>query len=564
MLGLGPRGDMYGIPARIRTARPPRAAGDPTEGPMKKLLLCSLYPVVSLSLLYMAACSSSSTSSLAGAGYSGNPNLKNTTLATLTANNTAACPADGQLPPWCQHAFNGQLDWRSGVATPRFDPPAGNVSDEDIHSYFSQSRSSARIFANFMLGFCTSSNSAYCNNNVQTGYTADDPQTVAAQAADLERRHIDGAIMSWDGSRTSMDSATLLFQQWADQNACSGNECSLSYIIMFNAASLNYNVGSTGIPGTTGQSCSGLSGAGYEDCVVAHLRNEICYMNGAHWGNPAYERIGGRPILQIFPDQQVIPSTGPAPSWADVWIQIGRWVDDLPHNCAFAPYNANNGVPLIVFEDEGGFSEQSSSGSYYWIKPAGTDPAADQFVDNISGGSSGTLDSFFISALASSGKVAFSGAFKGFNSIDAKWGPGRIMDQQCGQTWIKSLTESTRYYRGGAPYLQIATWNDYNEGTEIESGIDNCYTVSARINGSTLNWSLNPTSGAATLETVSHIEIYDSPDGKKLTLVATRAAASHGSWRLSGLPAGKQTLYVRMVGKNSILNRISPGVAYGD
>jgi hypothetical protein len=555
---------MNGIPARIRTAWPAKAAGNPSRGPMKKLLLCSLYAVLSVSLFCLAACSSPSTSGLAGAGYSGNSIPKDNTLAALTASNTAACPADGQLPPWCQHAFNGQFDSRSGVATPRFDPPAGNVSDEDIHSYFPRSRSGVRIFANFMLGFCTSPNSTYCNNNVQTGYTADDPQTVAAQAADLQRRHIDGAIMSWDGSQTSMDTASLLFQQWADRHACSGGNCSLSYIIMYNAVSLNYDVGSTGIPGTTGQSCSGFSGAGYEDCVVAHLRNEICYMNGMHWGSPAYEKAGGRPILQIFPDEEVIPSIGPAPSWADVWVQIGHWADDLPHNCAFAPYNANNGVPLIVFENEGGFSEQSSSGSYYWLQPAGVDPAADQFVDNISGAATGTLDSFFISALASQGKIAFSGAFKGFNSIDANWGKGRIMDQQCGQTWIKSLTESTRYYRGGAPYLQISTWNDYNEGTEIESGISNCYEVSARINGATLEWSLDPTSSAASLDTVSHIEIYDSPDGTNVTLVATRPAVAHGVWHISGLPPGKQTLYVRMVGKNSILNRISPGVAYGD
>jgi hypothetical protein len=26
------------------------------------------------------------------------------------------------------------------------------------------------------------------------------------------------------------------------------------------------------------------------------------------------------------------------------------------------------------------------------------------------------------------------------------------------------------------PYLQFATWNDYNEGKEIETGIDSCYS----------------------------------------------------------------------------------------
>ena len=63
--------------------------------------------------------------------------------------------------------------------------------------------------------------------------------------------------------------------------------------------------------------------------------------------------------------------------------------------------------------------------------------------------------------------------------------------------------------------MQIATWNDYNEGTEIESGIDNCYTVSANTIGQTLSWTLNATNTAyASLKTVSHMEVYDSTDGK--------------------------------------------------
>jgi len=483
-----------------------------------------------------------------------------TTLAALTANNTAACPAGGTLPAWCQHAFTGQLDSRSGVATPEFDPPAGNVSDEDIHGYLAKS-SSTKIFANFMLGFCTTSSSAYCSNNVQTGYTADDSRTVAAQAADLMRRHIDGAIMSWDGSGTSQDDATLLFQSWADRNACSSGKCKLTYLIMYNTASLNYNVQSTGIPGTSGKSCSGLTDATYENCVIAHLRNDLCHINSAHWGNGAYQKINGRPILQFFLYDSVIPATGPAPSWVDVWKHVGEWVQDLPHNCSAAPYNANNGIPLLVFENAGGFTESSTSGAFYWIKPEGTDIAIDQLIDNIAG-TGGTLDSFLSSALSYSSDVAFSGAFKGFNSIQAQWGAGRIMDQQCGTTWITSLTESKKYYSEGAPYLQIATWNDYNEGTEIEAGIDNCFTVRAALAGSYLQWNLDPSNNSASLDTVSHIEIYDSADGQNVTLVATRPGALSGTWSLASLTSGQHVLYVRMVGKNSILNQISAAVPY--
>lgn len=510
-----------------------------------------------------------STGTGGNGGASGSPQI---TLASLTANNTAACPAGGPLPAQCQTAFAGQTDTRTGVATPVFDAPAGNVSTDDPHAYLNQG-AGTKIFANFMLGFCVQAGNAYCDNNVSTGYDSNDANTVAAQAEDLIRRHIDGAVMTWEGAGTSPDAATLKFQAYVDANHCSGpQDCDPMYVIMYDGPSMAYNVTSTGIPGTSGASCSGQTGAAYENCVIAHIKNDMCYMNGKHFGNDAYFKVNGRPVVQMFPDEGVIPSWGPAPSWADVWTYIQQWNEDLPQNCVIPgasaqPYSANNGVPLVVFEDGGGFSHQDSAGSFYWLQPAGTNPATDQGITNISPASSGgTLDNFFTIAQQYQGEQVWGGAFKGFNSSLARWGQNRIMDQFCGQTWIQSLTESNRLHSNAAlPYLQIATWNDYNEGTEIESGIDNCYRVSGSVSGQTLSWALNPTNSAlASLTTVADIEIYDSDDGTHLRLLVTETPGASGSFDLTKLAAGTHTLYVRMVGKNSILNRISPGIPYSN
>ena len=535
-------------------------------------MTCSLSrsSLIALSLvcLGMAACSAT-TGTIANSFTpdSKPPSQTQTTgptvpLSTLTANNTAACPAGGTLPAWCQTAFTGQTDSRIGVVTQQFDPPAGNVSTEDIHSYLTNG-ALTKVFANFMLGFCVKVGSTYCSNNVQTGYVSNNAATVAAQATDLINRHFDGSILSWDGAGTSADSASLLFQSWDDANACSGSNCKLTYLIMYNFASMNYNVSSTGIPGTSGASCSGLTGSSYENCVIAHIRNDMCWMNGKHWGSASYQKLNGRPILQIFPDEGVIPLTGPAPSWTDVWIHIASWNSNLPGNCAAAPYNADNGVPLIIFENVGGFTHQDSSGSFYWIEPAGTDLTTDQFIYNIAPqGVGGTLDTFLVNSLTYSSDLVWTTGFKGFNSIQANWGTGRIMDQQCGKTWMQSLTESNTYYQSGIPFLKVATWNDYSEGTEIETGIDNCYTVSAGVNRSSLKWQLNASSASASLSTVSHVEIYDSLDGTNLSLLGTQAAAANGTYNLSNLSHGTHTLFVRMIGKNSIINRISSGVTY--
>jgi hypothetical protein len=488
-----------------------------------------------------------------------------TSLSALTANNTSACPSSGKLPAHCEKPFTGQTDTRPQVATPQFDSPAGNVSDEDLHGYLTVG-AGTRVFANIMPGFCTSSDTERCHNNVQSGYSSNDRKTVASQAEDMLRRHIDGAVMTWEGAGNFEDATALKLQGYLNANHCKGpQKCDLMYFILYDGPSVGYTVMPTKIPGTTGASCNGNSNADYENCVVAHIRNDMCYMNGKHFGNDAYQKADGRPIVMIFPDYAVIPAFGAAPSWADVWLHVDEWNHDLPKNCATPPYNADNGVPLILFENAGGFSHAATSGAYYWLKPEGTDPAHDQFILNISPASSpGTLDNFYQAALQHPDQLVFGGAFKGFNSSKAAWGPDRIMDQQCGQVWLSSLTEANKYYSGSAlPYLQIATWNDYNEGTEIESGIDNCYTVSAQIHDDDLAWILNPAGTPfASLSTVSHVEIYDSKNGKDLSLLTSMPAEANGTYPLKDLAPGKHQLFVRMVGKNSILNRISAAVPY--
>lgn len=486
------------------------------------------------------------------------------TLSTLTSNNTSACPAAAPLPRYCANPFAGHLDARPQVATPVFDAPAGNVSDEDMHAYLFRG-GQTRIFANFMLGFCTRGDTESCHNNVRTGYNSDDDNTVAAQVEDLRRRHIDGAIMSWEGDGTSEDAATLKFQHYVNAHYCAGPQrCDPMYFIMIDGPSWAYRVESTGIRGASGAGCGGKSGADYENCVVAHIRNDMCSLNGTHFGNDAYLKQDGHPVVQVFPAEGVIPPTGPAPSWEDVWIHIADWNRDLPHHCARAPYNADHGVPLIVFEDASGFSHAASSGAYYWVQPAGTDPASSQFLFGIAPPStSETLDQFFAAARNYPGKLVWGAAFKGFNSARSAWGANRILDQACGQLWISSLTESNKFYTASAlPFLQIITWNDYNEGTEIETGIDNCYRVSAEVRGQTLAWSLDSANRFASLSTVSHIEIYDSSDGEQLTLLGSSPAATTGTWNLAALRPGPHRLYVRMVGKNSILNRISAPIPF--
>jgi len=66
------------------------------------------------------------------------------------------------------------------------------------------------------------------------------------------------------------------------------------------------------------------------------------------------------------------------------------------------------------------------------------------------------------------------------------------IDQQCGQTWLTTFAEAGRFYSAyhQLPALIIPTWNDYEEGTEIETGIDNCVNVKASIKDEKLTWTI--------------------------------------------------------------------------
>jgi len=136
----------------------------------------------------------------------------------------------------------------------------------------------------------------------------------------------------------------------------------------------------------------------------------------------------------------------------------------------------------------------------------------------------------------------------------ASWGLGRIMGQQCGKTWINTFGKINSMYNSSTqlPLAQLITWNDYEEGTEVESGIDNCLTV-----GSSL-------SGTATA-LVSGTTLNFSPDASHLMKLTDMSVGSR-SLNLSSYSFGPGTYYfhVKMWGRPSIRNKTSGGVKYGE
>jgi len=72
------------------------------------------------------------------------------------------------------------------------------------------------------------------------------------------------------------------------------------------------------------------------------------------------------------------------------------------------------------------------------------------------------------------------------------------------------MAEAGKYYSSLKQMLgiQLVTWNDYEEASEIETGIDNCVTVSATAAGTVASWSIT-----GQMNTVEHFTVFASQDG---------------------------------------------------
>jgi PKD repeat protein len=170
------------------------------------------------------------------------------------------------------------------------------------------------------------------------------------------------------------------------------------------------------------------------------------------------------------------------------------------------------------------------------------------------------LSDFYSTAQQYSSKLPVGASYKGFNDTLASWSANRIMQQQCGQTWLSSFGKANSMWSVSKQlaWFQLVTWNDYEEATEIETGIDNCVSVSTSIAGSTLNWSITGNEN-----TLDHYTVFISNDGQNLMSLGDFPIGTH-SLDLSsyGFPSGPYSLYVKAVGKPSILNHISAAASY--
>jgi hypothetical protein len=333
--------------------------------------------------------------------------------------------------------------------------------------------------------------------HINIGLNETDPAVVASQVADAKSRGFDGFMIDWYGpGNTSLDTATK------NVKAAAETTTDFEFAIVEDSGSLN----------------------GASD-VTSKLLSDIQYMNDTYFSSPRYLRWNNRPVVAFF------LNTSLPINWSTVRAQAA-------------------GNPIFVFRDNGGFTTADSDGSFSWVGITGTP----------SNMGLSYVDSFYQTALAHSSQVAVGTAYKGFNDTIASWGANRIVDQQCGQTWLSTFNQANTYYSASnqLDLMQLPTWNDYEEGTEIETGIENCVSVSAAISGQMLKWTLGGQES-----TVDHYVIYVSADGQNLMPIEEQPTGNYNLDLSSyNLASGTYTAFVQAIGKPGLLNHMSGPVTF--
>jgi PKD repeat protein len=356
--------------------------------------------------------------------------------------------------------------------------------------------STSKIYVNFLpwFGF---------GDHVDVGYVSNDPAQVQKQVDDMVSRGLDGAVIDWYGRGTlnshfvSYDQASQQLMRQAEQHA------GFNFAVMDDAVSL--------------QPCAATAGCD----VTQTLIDDLNYANATYQSSQAYLHWNGRPVLYFFGHESL----------------------NIDWNRVRAGAAGN---PVFIFRNASGFTRPQSDGGFSWIEPTVTGTTY--------------LDGFYTTAQSLINEYVTGSGYKGFDDSIAAWTQHRVMAQQCGQTWLSSIAEAGKYYSASNQLLgiQLVTWNDYEEGSEFETGIDNCVAVSAAVSANALSWSIT-----GQMNTVDHFTLFASQDGQNLMWLAD-APTSAASLDLAqfGLPAGNYTVFVKAVGKPTLTNKMSAGVPY--
>ncbi len=538
------------------------------------------------------------------------------TLAVEKGNNTAACSGPNDplgKQPYCSGYLIGfpTYSGNTNAQTQLVDAVPGHMSSLPLNTWLNGA--TTKFIAPYQPWFCTAGPIGPYNGSQKcttinsgghsiVGYNENSAPVVAAQHNQMISLGYWAVSPDWNGTSTLQTFVnTTVGYEAADLAGRSGYP--LKLLVMIDEKAIqDGTLTLLGCPPTGDQT----------NCIEQNLEADTDYIDQQWAENPYYARDSATNanLVSVFINECDWPSVQcpnhiGVTNWDTIWETVTQHV-------------ATYATPMEFVKEYGDFTTNSDpnpfttsyfSGAYAWPQVAGPNLSGQFYVNGSNGGwtfaaipsgnpddcSTGLnvpgcmqfywnqtapptghgsyeyLKDFYQQAHNNSSKLAFGELFKGFDWSNALWDTAaKIIAQQCGQILVHSASY-TNSAQSPVLYVQTPTWNDYEEGTEVETGVDNCWRVqNASYNQTqdTLTWQLNAVPGQqnfASESTVYGFTVWAAtPTG-----VIQKVASAHPNDRtLSGLlhlvPVDGQftQLYVEMVGMPLILNQMSNGTTF--
>jgi len=345
-------------------------------------------------------------------------------------------------------------------------------------------------------------------SHINVGYNSDDSTQVHKQVTDMLSRGISGAIVDWYGPNAAVENNTTLLVK-AEAESRSG---AFVFAVQEDVGALS--------------TCAATSGCN----ITQQLISDLAYAYNNYESSPAYMTVNGRPAVFFF--------------------GVDKYAINWPLVRTSVPGN-----PYFIFNSVNGLTHPDADGYFTWVIIDTSNPDDESLK---------VLSTFYSGMQALPGDLTYGASYIGFNESLAPWVKSnpRIMNQHCGQTWLDTFAAVAKAGYSASNQLQaiqIVTWNDYEEGSEIESGISNCITISPSINGTSLQWTITGNENA-----VDHYAVFISLDGQQLMNLASVAAGTHtlnlSTYNL--VPNTTYQLFVEAIGVPSVQNQMSAPVGY--
>lgn len=272
-------------------------------------------------------------------------------------------------------------------------------------------------------------------DHIDVGYSSQDPNVLRKQIENARNMGIYAFVVDWYGGRRPfLDRSTELLQKVA-------NEQHFHIALMYDETQED-------------------NGHATEEALEAMDLAYRKYIGQAAPGHDAYLTYQGRPVIFVFPKRG-------RTDWNQVRQQVSLWPSP----------------PILLYEDQPAPQfAKAFDGEYAWVYPGakGWMPDGQAWGEDY-------LKSFYTRMRKEHpDQVVVGGVWPGFNDAKASWSLNRHIDARCGKTFEDTL----RLFRENddpahpIPFVLIATWNDYEEGTAIERGLPRCddtKTASAKV-----------------------------------------------------------------------------------